>query len=102
MVRLEPTGGERIPHVGWNEVNPTRPSPLWSQIPAGADFYFVHSYHVRCRDRADVLATTPYCGEFTSVVQRDNVFGTQFHPEKSQRPSTPRCPTWWPSPPTRR
>lgn len=85
VVRLEPAQGERIPHVGWNEVEPTRSSPLFTGIPTAADFYFVHSFHVRCLDEADVLATTPYCGGFTSVVERANVFGTQFHPEKSQR-----------------
>lgn len=80
------TGGarERVPHIGWNEVDPVRDSPLFDGIPAAADFYFVHSFHLVCADLADVLATTPYCGGFTSAVQRDHVFGVQFHPEKSQ------------------
>lgn len=76
---------ERVPHIGWNEVDPTRESPLFGGIPGRADFYFVHSYHVRCSDPADVLATTPYGGTITSVIARDRIFGVQFHPEKSQR-----------------
>jgi glutamine amidotransferase len=84
VVRLRGGPGERVPHVGWNEVRAARGSALFAGIPEGADFYFVHSYVVRCADGADVAATTPYCGGFTSAVQRGNVFGVQFHPEKSQ------------------
>jgi glutamine amidotransferase len=83
--RLEPVGGERIPHVGWNEVDPVRPTPLLDGVAAASDFYFVHSYHVRPTDDSAVLATTPYCGGFASIIGKDNVFGVQFHPEKSQR-----------------
>jgi glutamine amidotransferase len=83
--RITAHGAERIPHVGWNEVDPTRASPLFDGIPARADFYFVHSYHVRCSDPADVLATTPYGGTITSALARERIFGVQFHPEKSQR-----------------
>lgn len=85
VVRLEPSQGEAVPHVGWNEVVPARPSPLIAGLPPQSDFYFVHSYHVRCADGADVVGQTPYCGGFSSVVQHDNVFGVQFHPEKSQK-----------------
>lgn len=85
VTRLTPVAGERVPHVGWNEVYPAGPSPLFAGIPDGTDFYFVHSFHVRCADGDDVLATTPYCGAFTSAVARGHVFGVQFHPEKSQR-----------------
>jgi glutamine amidotransferase len=85
ITRLEATAEDpRIPHVGWNEVDPVRDSPLFAGIPPGADFYFVHSFHMTCTHDSDVLATTPYCGGFTSVVQREHVFGVQFHPEKSQ------------------
>ena len=75
---------ERIPHVGWNEVRRVREHAVLSDVPDGADCYFVHSFHMRCVDPSDVLATTPYCGDFVSMVARDNVFGAQFHPEKSQ------------------
>ena len=74
---------ERIPHVGWNVVNYERDDPVFADVPSGTDFYFVHSFHMRCADQADVLARTPFCGGFASVVRRDNVWGMQFHPEKS-------------------
>ena len=84
--RLEPEGQDvRIPHMGWNEVIFTRASPLFEGIPSGKDFYFVHSYHLSCGNGRDVIARTPYCGDFVSAVERDNIFGVQFHPEKSQR-----------------
>jgi glutamine amidotransferase len=83
--RLVPTERDRrIPHIGWNEVHPTDGSRLFTGIEPGTDFYFVHSFHVACDDAEDVAATTPYCGGFTSAVERGNVFGVQFHPEKSQ------------------
>jgi imidazole glycerol-phosphate synthase subunit HisH len=85
VVRLRPAAGDtRIPHVGWNEVDALPDSPLFAGIPPRADFYFVHSFHLQCRDAGDTLATTPYCGGFTSAVARRNVFAVQFHPEKSQ------------------
>jgi glutamine amidotransferase len=85
-VRLVPTAVDRrVPHIGWNQVTPTVESPLFAGIPEGTDFYFVHSFHVLCAERADVLATTPYCDVFVSAVQRGEAFGVQFHPEKSQQ-----------------
>lgn len=85
VVRFE-TGHDRlrVPHVGWNNVEPVRESVLFHGIRPGTDFYFVHSYHVACRDRADLLATTPYGLHFASSLQRENVWACQFHPEKSQ------------------
>jgi glutamine amidotransferase len=84
VVKLEPTSDERIPHVGWNEIDYAQEGPLFHGIPRHKDFYFVHSYHFRGKP-ADRLAETPYCGTFTSAVGKDAVFGVQFHPEKSQR-----------------
>lgn len=85
--RLEPVDeSERIPHVGWNEVVFRQTSPLFDEIPSGKDFYFVHSYHFSCQNDHEVLARTPYCRSFVSVVGRGHVFGVQFHPEKSRRP----------------
>lgn len=82
--RLEPTGaGERIPHMGWNEVEPTVQDPLFDGIEPSSDFYFVHSFHFEPDVAADELAVTPYCGGFTSAVRRGSVAGVQFHPEKS-------------------
>jgi glutamine amidotransferase len=83
--RLQPAStADRVPHTGWNEVVPETQSFLLNGIASGKDFYFVHSYHLVC-EKQYVIATTPYAGGFTSIVGKDRVFGTQFHPEKSQR-----------------
>jgi imidazole glycerol-phosphate synthase subunit HisH len=74
---------ERVPHVGWNEVSQNCLSKLFTGIPDKSDFYFVHSYHFVCSDEF-VIGRTPYCGEFASSIELNNVFGVQFHPEKSQ------------------
>jgi glutamine amidotransferase len=84
--RLEPHGEDaRIPHVGWNEICLTRPSPLFTGIEDGSDFYFVHSYHLAANEPGDVIATTDYARGFVSAIQKEWIFGVQFHPEKSQR-----------------
>lgn len=84
--RLKPQDPNiRIPHVGWNEVIFSRDSPLFKGIQSGRDFYFVHSYHFCCDSESDVIGHTPYCDGFVSAVQKENIFGVQFHPEKSQR-----------------
>lgn len=84
--RLEPHDpSERVPHVGWNEVYPEQATPLLEGMDTPKDFYFVHSYHMVCGTRGCVIATTPYCGGFVSAVRRENLFGVQFHPEKSQK-----------------
>ena len=77
--------GLRTPHMGWNSVYHARQSLLLSGIPDGGDFYFVHSYHAVCNDQSIVATTCDYGGRFVAAVHKDNVFGTQFHPEKSQR-----------------
>lgn len=75
----------RIPHVGFNNVYAaTSPSRLIDTAAAANDFYFVHGYHFRCDDERDVTAWCDYHGQFVAGVERGNVFGTQFHPEKSQ------------------
>ncbi len=74
----------KVPHMGWNTVTPRRASALLAGVTPGAFFYFVHSYHAAPAEAADVLATTRYGVEFPAVVARGNVFGVQFHPEKSQ------------------
>jgi glutamine amidotransferase len=83
----DPNSGERlkIPHMGWNQVWPARPHPLWEGIEPGARFYFVHSYYVNPVERDLVAATTEYGVSFPSALARDNVFAVQFHPEKSQK-----------------
>lgn len=80
---LTAVAGERIPHVGWNEVHFQQESELTASISDGMDFYFVHSFAFHVKDSACIIGVTPYAGEFTSIVCRGNVFGTQFHPEKS-------------------
>ncbi len=74
----------KVPHMGWNRVGIRRPSPLLEGIPDGSYFYFVHSYYVEPADRGVVAGTTEYGVPFTSVIWRENLFATQFHPEKSQ------------------
>lgn len=74
----------KIPHMGWNRVNQQKQHPLWKNIEDGARFYFVHSYYVQAENDEDIAATTNYATKFTSAVARENVFATQFHPEKSQ------------------
>jgi glutamine amidotransferase len=77
-------GGLKVPHMGWNQLQPVRESPLLAGLPDGAYTYFVHSYYCAPADAADVIATCDYGLDFTAVVGRDNVYGVQFHPEKSQ------------------
>lgn len=77
--------GIRVPHMGWNQIVRKKPSPLLDHMSDDARFYFVHSYKMHCADPGDVLATATHGVEFTCAVQRGNIFGTQFHPEKSLR-----------------
>lgn len=78
-------GAEKIPHMGWNLAHPTHPDPLLEGLPIEPRFYFVHSFHVRCRHDRDVLLTTRYGLDFHSGFHQGNVWGVQFHPEKSHR-----------------
>lgn len=73
----------RIPHMGWNNMKIKKKHDLFSNIDNKNSFYFVHSYHVYCKNKSDILATTLYGNEFTSAIQKDNIIGVQFHPEKS-------------------
>ena len=78
----------KIPHMGWNTLNVTRPHKLVDGLalgPQGRHAYFVHSYEFKVARRADLLAETEYGGPVTAIVARDNIVGTQFHPEKSQK-----------------
>jgi glutamine amidotransferase len=85
VVKLAPNDPAlKIPQIGWNELNITQPHPLFAGIAVGAHAYFVHSYAMRTSNPKHVLATSDYGGAFTAAVGRDNIAGTQFHPEKSQ------------------
>ncbi len=76
-------GGQKVPHMGWNSVDLRAEHPLLAGVPSGSFFYFVHSYYVDPANRSVVLGETDYGVRFASIVGRDNVFATQFHPEKS-------------------
>jgi glutamine amidotransferase len=75
--------GLKVPHIGWNQVRQTRPHPIFEGVPDGSYFYFLNSYYPRPEDRSVVIGETEYGVTFPSVVARDNVVATQFHPEKS-------------------
>ncbi len=83
--RLPAMPGIRVPHMGWNQIKRNKSSPLLDRMGEDARFYFVHSYRMECTHAEDVLATAVHGMEFTCAVQRDNIMGTQFHPEKSLR-----------------
>jgi glutamine amidotransferase len=76
--------GMKVPHMGWNTVTLTNRPPLFNGIENNAYFYFVHSYYVVPEDKNIIAGRTEYNGDFTSMIWKDNVFATQFHPEKSQ------------------
>jgi glutamine amidotransferase len=82
-VRFRADAGVKVPHMGWNTVSASDTAGAW--LPAHARYYFVHSYHLDCRDEADVAGRTTYGYPFVSAVRRGNVTGVQFHPEKSHR-----------------
>jgi glutamine amidotransferase len=76
----------RIPHMGWNSVTlKKKASKLFVDMPENPRFYFVHSYHYSDIPDEDVLTTTPYGNDFASAVEKENIFGVQFHPEKSHK-----------------
>jgi glutamine amidotransferase len=75
---------EKVPHMGWNTVQIVKKPPIFSEVPDNSYFYFVHSFYVVPDDAGVTAATTDYGVTFTSMIWKDNVFATQFHPEKSQ------------------
>ena len=75
----------KIPAMGWNQVYQTKKHPLWNGIDEGSRFYFVDSYYVKMNDDSDIAGSTDYICRYTSAASRNNVFATQFHPEKSQQ-----------------
>lgn len=85
VIPLMPISNERVPHVGWNEIQHHSSHQLLDSIPNNSDFYFVHSYHFQAIHPDHIIAHTPYCGNFTSMVAYNNIMGVQFHPEKSSK-----------------
>ena len=83
-LRDESGGRLKVPHMGWNQVKQTRPHPLWRDVPDNSRFYFVHSYYVQTENQKIVAGVTNYGAEIVAVLADDNIFATQFHPEKSQ------------------
>ena len=89
VIEIKPSSADlKVPHMGWNTLATRRVHPLLQDVPVGDNglhAYFVHSYHLKAADPAHIVATTEYGGELTAMVGRDNIVGTQFHPEKSQK-----------------
>lgn len=85
VVALEPCDPNlRVPHMGWNDIEIREHGPLFAGLPRTSEFYFVHSYHLKCDDKSIVPAECDYGGRFACAVAKDNIVATQFHPEKSQ------------------
>ena len=82
--QTQPDGSRyKVPQMGWNQVFQTRPHPVWAGIPDGSYFYFVHSFYAKPADRLHSAGEAEYGARFTAAIARDNIFATQFHPEKS-------------------
>ena len=81
-LRFKDSSEYKVPHTGWNRVNAEKENPLFKDIPAGAHFYFVHSYYIEYNNQY-TLASTDYSLKFSASIWRDNFYGVQFHPEKS-------------------
>lgn len=75
----------KVPHMGWNEVKVEKPNKLFEDMYDEPRFYFVHSYHIKCNKNEDVLLTTKYGYDFVCGIRKDNIYGAQFHPEKSHK-----------------
>lgn len=82
-LKVKDTLKYKIPHIGWNQIKKSKKSKLMNNIPDYSEFYFVHSYHIINKNTSDILNETEYECKFTSAVEKDNIFGVQYHPEKS-------------------
>ena len=76
----------KLPHIGWNQIKKKKEDTLFHNIEEETDFYFVHSFSYICDNENDILTTTKYQNTFVSAISRENIFGLQFHPEKSLAP----------------
>ena len=85
VVRFPDVEGLKVPHMGWNQLRVRRPAPLFRDVPDGSSVYFVHSYYAAPKSAGLVATETDYPEPFASAIWHENVFATQFHPEKSQR-----------------
>ena len=85
VVKIKPALEDmKIPNIGWNTIVYAKKNPLFKNLPDLVNVYFVHSYHMECLDPSDIIATCSYGQILTAAVNKGNIFGTQFHPEKSQ------------------
>lgn len=75
----------QLPHMGWNTIHPNNDNPLLVNFSKDSRFYFLHSYYFQCNNPNDTIATTEYCIKYTSAVNKKNIYGVQFHPEKSHQ-----------------
>ena len=82
---VEKINAKVLPHVGWNSIDMKKKSPIFTNIKNPSDFYFVNSYAFNVKDKNLIISETNYENTFCSAVQKDNIFGVQFHPEKSQK-----------------
>lgn len=73
----------KVPHTGWNQMKAEKKSAILNDLPENPEFYFVHAFHFQCNDEADILGTTNYESRFVSAIEKGNIYGMQFHPEKS-------------------
>lgn len=85
VTRISAGKGYKLPHVGWNDIHYVNDTCLFTNIPDGKDFYFSHSFCFRSDDRQHVVAEVMYSEAITAAIQKDNIYGVQFHPEKSQK-----------------
>ena len=74
----------KVPNIGWNKIDFQKQNLLFKNLNGLVEVYFVHSYHMDCHDKTNIIATTKYGHQITAAVNKDNIYGTQFHPEKSQ------------------
>lgn len=90
VVRFKVTDTKKykVPHMGWNQIDILNPNILMKYIENNTEFYFVHSYHLLCNNIQDVLNITEYCYKFVSAIAHENIFGVQYHPEKSHDSGT--------------
>lgn len=84
-IKFENRPNFNVPHMGWNYVHDYEMSPVFTDIPSKPKFYFVHSYFVKCKKKENILCTTHYYEDFVSGIHSENIFGIQFHPEKSHK-----------------
>lgn len=84
-IKFIDNGSLKIPHMGWNNINPEKQHAILTGLDSNSRFYFVHSYHFVCENKNDILTKTEYRIAFTSSVAKDNIIGVQFHPEKSHK-----------------